>query len=125
MGVSSMFKVASFGQEFNCRFTLDTPREISGGYVEQILACLYFPDTERDEFYLRVDLLGRTKTSTGKLDKRSGCVDLKSSRDEDYKLVIEAVDATLSGFSASADSFRKLREVAQSDLAAFVARTGG
>ena len=121
-----MFKVASFGQEFNCRFTLDTPREISGGYVEQIVVCLYSPDSESANYYLSIDLLGRTKTSTGKLDKRSASgVDLKSSRDEDYKLVIEAVDATLSGFSANADSFRKLREVAQSDLTAFVARTGG
>jgi hypothetical protein len=119
-------RIRHFCQEFNCEFDLDTPREVSAGFVQRIVVTLYFPDAEDERFTLRVSLLGHAKTSSGKIDKRSRPFgSMVSSRDEDLKLLIEAIDATVTDDHASAASFRKVREIAQSDLTAFVARTGG
>jgi hypothetical protein len=115
-----MFRVRDARQEFNCTFELVNPREVSAGFVKSIRATLHFPDADDNRFVLKVDLLGHEKTSNGRMDKRSRPTGyLVTRRDEDLEMLIDAINHCVSGFDATADSFRKMREIAQSDLDAY------
>jgi hypothetical protein len=115
-----MFRVRDARQEFNCTFELVNPREVSAGFVKSIRATLHFPDADDNRFVLKVDLLGHEKTPNGRMDKRSRPTGyLVTRRDEDLEMLIDAINHCVSGFDATADSFRKMREIAQSDLDAY------
>jgi hypothetical protein len=115
-----MFRVRDARQEFNCQFELVNPREVSAGFVKSIRATLHYPDADDNRFVLKVDLLGHEKTPNGRMDKRSRPTGyLVTRRDEDLELLIEAIDHCVSGFDVTADSFKKVRKVAQSDLKAY------